>query len=87
MASRLVGLSVVLLLIAASCTSTGSDSTAGSTAVAETTAQSTAPGSGLSVTLTDVSELVKAVEASVGTVTQTQLHLDDLGGTEDLHHR
>ncbi len=82
MASRLAGLSVVLVLIAASCTSTGSDSTAGNTAVTETATQSTAPGSGLAVTLTDVSELVKAVEASVVTVTQTQLQLDDLGGAE-----
>lgn len=82
MGSRLVGLAVVPLLIAVSCTSTSSDSTAGATAVAETVAQSTAPGTGLAVTLTDVSELVKAVEASVVTVTQTQLQLDDLGGTE-----
>jgi len=84
MASRLVALSVVVFLVAVSCTSSGSESTAGATAVTETTSTRTAleADPGLAVTVTDVSELVKAVEKSVVTVTQTQAQLDDLGGSE-----
>jgi S1-C subfamily serine protease len=84
MVPRLAVLSLVLLLIAVSCTSTGFDTTVGTTAVTVTAPPNTVPEAdpGLAVTLTDVSELVKAVEASVVTVTQTQLQLDDLQETE-----
>ena len=79
---RLVAPSLALLLIAVSCTSSGGETTAGA-GVTETTPLSTSGAQpGLAVTLTDVSELVKAVEASVVTVTQTQLRLDDIQGGE-----
>jgi S1-C subfamily serine protease len=84
MAPRLAALSLALLLITVSCTSTGFDATVDTTAVTvaapPSTVQEAEPGH--VVTLTDVSELVKAVEASVVTVTQTQLQLDDLQETE-----
>ena len=80
---RLVAPYLALLLIAVSCTSSGGETTTGAGVVTETTPLSTSAAQpGLAVTLTDVSELVKAVEASVVTVTQTQLRLDDIQGGE-----
>ena len=80
---RLVAPYLALLLIAVSCTSSGGETTTGAGGVTETTPLSTSAAQpGLAVTLTDVSELVKAVEASVVTVTQTQLRLDDIQGGE-----
>jgi S1-C subfamily serine protease len=69
--------------MAVSCTSSGGETTAGAEVVTETAPLGTSGDQpGLAVTLTDVSELVKAVEASVVTVTQTQLQLDDVQGGE-----
>ena len=83
MALRLVAPFLGLLLIAVSCTSSGGETTAGAGVVTETTPLSTSGAQpGFAVTLTDVSELVKAVEASVVTVTQTQLQFDDVQGGE-----
>jgi S1-C subfamily serine protease len=85
MGPKLVAPTLTLFLIAASCTSSGGGTTSGATPVTEIASPSTTsePKRGLDVTLTDVSELVKAVESSVVTVTQTQLQLDGLqGGTE-----
>ena len=80
MATRRFALSLVLLLIAVSCTISDGETAAGGAAVTEIAPSSTAPATdrGLDVTLPDVSELVKAVEQSVVTVTQTQLQLDEL---------
>ena len=81
MALRLVASSLALLLMAVSCTSSGGEATAIAEVVTETAPLGTSGDQpGLAVTLTDVSELVKAVEASVVTVTQTQLQLDDVQG-------
>ena len=94
MGPRFVAPTLTLFLIAASCTSSGGGTTSGATLVTETVSPSTTSTTAetsttsetkreLDVTLTDVSELVKAVESSVVTVTQTQLQLDGLqGGTE-----
>ena len=83
MALRFIAPFLALLLIAVSCTSSGGETTAGAGVVTETTPLSTSGAQpGFAVTLTDVSELVKAVEASVVTVTQTQLQFDDVQGGE-----
>ncbi|MEE8330291.1 MAG: trypsin-like peptidase domain-containing protein [Acidimicrobiia bacterium] len=65
---RFLVVTVVFAVTAVACTSDGGTATSPPPA-----------GPALDVVLTDVSELVKAVEPSVVTVTQTQLRLDDLG--------
>jgi S1-C subfamily serine protease len=68
-------LAVAIVLTAVACT--------GSSDAGTTTAALLAD-SGFDVVLTDVSELVKATEPSVVTVTRTQLDFDQLGGQTEV---
>ncbi len=80
MVRKVFALALVLAIAMAACTSAGDDDS--STDAPSPGTSSAAPG--FDVVLTDVSELVKAVQPSVVTITQTQLRLDALGSVAEV---
>lgn len=83
MVRKVLAVATVLAIVGAACTSSG-DTSAATTAPSQTTPLGSSAVPGFDVVLTDVSELVKAVQPSVVTVTQTRFRFDELRGVTEV---